>query len=162
MSSSTNLFSRLRNSPIAKTATVYLVSAWVGLQVLDIISGIFGISILFQQWAFLLLVLCLPITLLFVYAYQQRAGSGQAKLFSWLISLFIIGVGVFSGYQTLGFSMTETFEITLADGTKESREVVKEKYVKSVMLFPLENKSDSAQAHWVGQALAKYTEEHLS
>lgn len=85
-----NLFSRIKGSGIFKAASIYAVTAWLIIQVIDVLFPMFGFPLWVQKMMVVLIFIGFPITIGVLWVH----GSGKKSKFSWKIISIVLAIGL--------------------------------------------------------------------
>lgn len=80
MKEESNLKSRIKGSGFFKAASIYAVTAWLIIQVVDILFPLFGFPLWIQKLVVVLIILGFPITLILVWVHQAGNKSAQVSV----------------------------------------------------------------------------------
>ena len=97
-----NFKSRIKVSGIFKTASIYAVTAWLIIQVIDVLFPLFGFPMWLQKLVVILIFICFPIALILVWVHH--AGDKSAKVsaedskgkwrINWKIVTIVLAIGL--------------------------------------------------------------------
>ncbi|MDW3652794.1 MAG: adenylate/guanylate cyclase domain-containing protein [Bacteroidia bacterium] len=154
-----SLFQQLWKKRIPQILAVYILLAWLGVQLFDWALHQFGIS---PHWAqiFFISILGLIPSLLVYLNNQERVSKGQLKLGEKILfpsNLILVGAVLFFIFRTTDLGATsKDITFTDLDGGVVTKTIIKEEFKKRFPIFSFEPMKKDSVNEWIGNALGVY------
>lgn len=158
-------FQRLWKKRIPQILAVYILLAWLGLQLFDWALHQFGIS---PHWAqiFLITILGVIPSLLVYLNNRERVRQGQLKLREKILfpsNFVLLGALLFFMFRTADLGATsKDITFTNPDGSVVTKTIIKEEFKKQFPVFSFESMKKDSVHEWIGPALGVYIQYKLS
>jgi len=152
-----NLFQRLWEKRIPQIMAVYILIAWLGLQLFDWALHQFGISPHWAQIFFIFVIGIIP-SLLAYLNNRERIHQSQLKLGEKILfpsNLIIVGAVLFFMFRTTDLgATTKEIQYTTADGTIQNSTIVKQEFRKTMTLFNFEGQGVDSSVMWLKSGIS--------
>jgi hypothetical protein len=152
-----NLFQRIWDKRIPQIMAIYILIAWLGLQLFDWALHQFGISPHWAQIFFITAMGIIPSLLVYLNnrdrIHQSQFMLGEKILFP--SNLIIVGVVLFLMFRSADLgAATKEIQYVDADGTVRNSTIVKQEFRKTMNLFNFEGQGVDSSMMWLNSGIS--------
>lgn len=150
------LFEQLWKKRILQVLGLYVLLAWLGVQLLDWALAKFSISPYWSQIFFITVLGLIPSLVVYLNS-RERLRRGQIHLGEKILfpsNLILIGGLLFFMFRSADLGATTKFiTLTEEDGSVVTETVIKEEFRKFLQIYPFEPIKKDSLHEWVGHVL---------
>ena len=161
-----SFFQNIWKKKLPQVLIVYILLAWIGLQLFDWALNQFGISPYWSQIFFIAVIGIIPSLLVYLNN-RERIHNSHLKLGEKVLfpsNFALVGVVLFLMFRSADLgAITKNITYINEDGKEETHQIIKTEFKKQFPIFPFEpiNKSDSINA-WIGLGIHSSIEYFLN
>jgi class 3 adenylate cyclase len=154
-----SLFQQLWKKRIPQILGVYILLAWLGVQLFDWALHQFGISPHWAQIFFITILGIIPSLLVYLNN-RERLSQGRLKLREKILfpsNFILVGAVLFLMFRTSDLGATsKNITFTDVDGSEVSQTIIKDEFKKRFPVFPFEPMKQDSLHEWIGFALGEF------
>jgi class 3 adenylate cyclase len=154
-----SLFQQLWKKRIPQILAVYILLAWLGVQLFDWALHQFGISPHWAQLFFITILGIIPSLLVYLNN-RERLRQGRLKLREKILfpsNFILVGAVLFFMFRTTDLGATsKIITFTDADGNEVTQTIIKDEFKKRFPIFPFEPMKQDSLHEWMGFAVSDF------
>jgi class 3 adenylate cyclase len=154
-----SLFQQLWKKRIPQILAVYILLAWLGVQLFDWALHQFGISPHWAQLFFITILGIIPSLLVYLNN-RERLRQGRLKLREKILfpsNFILVGAVLFFMFRTTDLGATsKNITFTDADGNEVTQTIIKDEFKKRFPVFPFVPMEPDSLHEWMGFAVSDF------